>query len=145
MLRTNTIESEILSDKLSNSFQTTRPGAKRAHWPGRIGINRQCGDELSAGPRLGSDREQARSDGVRGHARDGERTQEAGVSGDKGAGSLVRCGQEVRWDWLGVELAAWPGQIKGHGGHAAGGGGDPNWRSRRALTEVSQGAGSMYS
>jgi hypothetical protein len=31
----------------------------------------------------------------------------------------------------------------GAAAHAAGGGGDPDWRSRRALTEAGQGAGSM--
>jgi hypothetical protein len=89
VLRTNAIESEILSDKLSNGFRTTRPRAKGAGWLERIGIVRQQGDELSTGPRRGSDGEQASSEGVRGRARDGRL---AGVNGGEGAGLLDRCG-----------------------------------------------------
>jgi hypothetical protein len=50
MLLTDTIETEILSDNLSNSFRTTRPRAKRVGWPERIGIDRLRADELSAEP-----------------------------------------------------------------------------------------------
>jgi hypothetical protein len=45
MLLTDTIETEILSDNLSNSFRTTRPRAKRVGWPERIGIDRLRADE----------------------------------------------------------------------------------------------------